>query len=188
MNFEVLTHAASLNLIRATWNHPRTKSCYRKDAFYLNKQPFIHILFLQTSQHPWNTTKDATGTLPAEYEQRHLCQTESRAFHTDSHNLELKIVAAAATIATISFFQTTGQCLQGQSKGEQLPPRLHHNYRCTTVENAAGGLLGTQKLRLHATAFGGWDWGGPDNPSRQTLQIKADLLHVILFSLSKDLS
>lgn len=56
--------------------------------FYLNEQPFIHILFLYISSSPWNITKDATMTLPAEYnEQLHLCQIECPSFHTDSGQL-----------------------------------------------------------------------------------------------------
>lgn len=167
MNFEELTHAASLNLIRATWHHPRTKSCYRKDVFYLNKQPLIHILFLYTSQSPWNITKDATVTLPAEYnEQLHLCQIESRSFHTDSSQLRAQHCRRRRSNHSNHFILLDDRAMSPRAKqrraaASQVAPQsqMHNCRKCS------GRAARNTKAQAPLHSFGGGAWGGPDNPT-----------------------
>lgn len=187
MNFEELTHAASLNLMRAAWHHPRTKSCYRKDVFYLNKQPLIHILFLYTSQSPWNITKDATVTLPAEYnEQLHLCQIESHSFHTDSSQLRAQHCRRRSNHSNhfilLDDRAMSPRAKQRRAAASQVAPQSQMH----SCRKHSGRAAQNTKAQAPLHSFWGWGLGRTRQPNKQTLQIKAELLHVILFSLSRN--
>lgn len=111
-------------------------------------------------------------TVPAAYNELYLCQIESPFFaHRSSKTFSQLCARPCRCLSNHSnhfiLLDSTGPCFHGQSKREEgLPPRLPHNYRCTAVENAAGGLLGTEKLRLDSTAGWGWEQGQNRQPNQ----------------------